>query len=194
MHIAFHFGLQFRGCDHASFVSLCFVRTRPSHDTYIMWIRRGLRNKDLRSAFDEMMAPNVGHQLRTWQNLLAELLLDRVELLSSRQQYCLGSGGRCAYRFIIVHLHLGELGQSSWGELAACALHNFSRSTLCRQGSPQITTRRVKVWVRPPCAGWRFESQLSRLEAAGSTKIWGGKGERETDYFKQSCAGRAVYL
>jgi len=148
-----------------------------------MWIRRGLRNEDLRSAFDEMMGPNVGHQLCAWQDLLAELLLDRVELLSSRQRLCPGHEGRRAYGFIVVHLHLGGL-RPVFSE------RNRQRAHLTASPGRRCTSKKVLrsgpegLWMRPPCAGWRLESQLSRLDPAGSTKIWGGKGERGIDCSK----------
>lgn len=53
----------------------------------IVRIRRRLRDKDVLCTFDEVMRSHICHDLRSWQDLDMELLLDCPELLS-RRQYC----------------------------------------------------------------------------------------------------------
>lgn len=48
----------------------------------LVWIIRRLRYKDMRAVFDKMMRPDIGHNLRAWDEVRVQLLLQVVELLA----------------------------------------------------------------------------------------------------------------
>lgn len=76
---AFHMGDQF----YLSSVP-CSRREERTMYQGISFVCRGLGYENLACTLHEVMATNIRHNLRAWQDLDAELLLDSMELL----QHC----------------------------------------------------------------------------------------------------------